>query len=262
MKKFLTGLLLMSVFQSSALAAVQQEFIPGVSGVGDSSFIKKSAVYFEYNQETQYEINTQVGYITDLQFRSGETIVYCAAGDTQRWMLDTVTVAGIPHVYLKPTDKNISTNIVINTNQKTYRILANSTDRYTPVVIWTYPEDILSLAAASGGLTNGIATDEKTNMDLIMKRFRNNHRYSIQAKNTNWIPKTIYDDGTKTYISIPQGTQNDLPVIHILDGKKKALVNYRVSGGWFVVDRIFEKAVMNFSTDKSITITNEGVNKE
>ena len=261
MKVLVASLALVGMISSSAFAAVQQEFIPGVSGVGDSSFIKKSAVYFEYNPETQYEINAQVGFITDLQFKSGETITFCAAGDTQRWMIDTVSVAGVPHVYLKPVAANISTNIVINTNQKTYRILANSTDRYTPVVIWTYPEDILSLARTNAD-QGGIAADDKTNLDLIMKRFKNNHRYSVQSKNSKWIPKTIYDDGTKTFISIPPGTQNDLPVIHILDGKKKALVNYRVSGGWFVVDRIFEKAVMNFSTNKSITITNEGVNKE
>lgn len=255
------SLMIVGMISSTAIAAVQQEFIPGVSGVGDSSFIKKSAVYFEYNPETQYEINAQVGFITDLQFKAGETITFCAAGDTQRWMIDTVAVAGVPHVYLKPTASNISTNIVINTNQKTYRILANSTDRYTPVVIWTYPEDILTLARANAD-QGGIAADDKNNLDLIMKRFKNNHRYSVQSKNAKWIPKTIYDDGTKTFISIPQGTQNDLPVIHIIDGKKKALVNYRVSGGWFIVDRIFEKAVMNFSADNFITIVNEGVNKE
>lgn len=249
MKKYIFPLFCFIVFNtSSALAATQLEFNNGILGISDSR-VSKSVAYFEYSPETQYEISTQVGYVTDLQLRCGDTIVSTIAGDTERWMMDTVVVDGIPHVYLKPTQEYISTNLIINTTQKTYRLLVHSTDHYIPVVTWTYPEDSI-LAKSEGKKKQG---NEK---DKALVALRYNYNYTVKAKNKVWIPKTIYDDGTRTFIAIPSETKNDLPVIHILDDKLPALVNYRVKDGWFIVDRVFKTAVLNFTAEKSITIQN------
>lgn len=249
MKKYILLLFLVLAFSTSpALAAVQTEFNNGISGIADST-VSKSAAYFEYSPETQYEINTQLGYITDLQLRSGDSITNTMAGDTERWMLDTVMVDGIPHVYVKPIQENISTNIIINTTQKTYRLLVHSTDNYIPVVIWTYPEDsILVKIQGEKKNTHGV--------DTALVALYYNYNYDVKAKKKAWIPKTIYDDGTRTFIAIPSDTKNDLPVIHILEDKSSALVNYRVKDSWFIVDRVFKTAILNFTAEKSITIQN------
>lgn len=249
MKKYMLSLLFVITFHtSSALAAVQVEFNNGILGVMDST-VSKSVAYFEYSPEIQYEINTQLGYITDLQLRFGDSITNTVAGDTERWMIDTVVVDGIPHVYIKPIQENISTNIIVNTTQKTYRLLVHSTDKYAPVVTWNYPED--SLLARNEG-----KKQKSDGVDPVLVALYYNYNYTVQAKNKVWIPKTIYDDGTRTFIAIPGSTKNDLPVIHILEDKPLALVNYRVKDGWFIVDRVFKTAVLNFTAEKSITIQN------
>lgn len=249
MEKYILSLLFVIAFNtSSALAAVQMEFSNGISGISDST-VSKSVAYFEYSPETQYEINTQLGYVTDLQLRCGDSITNTVAGDTERWMVDTVVVDGIPHVYVKPIQENISTNIIINTTQKTYRLLVHSTDNYIPVVVWTYPEDsILVKSEGEKKKTNGV--------DAALVALYYNYNYTVKAKKQIWIPKTIYDDGTRTFISIPSDTKNDLPVINVLDDKFSALVNYRVKDGWFIVDRVFKTAVLNFTAEKSIIIRN------
>ncbi len=249
MKKYILLLLFfMLICTSSGFAAVQMEFNNGILGVSDST-VSKSVVYFEYSPETQYEMNTQLGYVTDLQLRYGDHIINTMAGDTERWMIETAVVDGVPHVYIKPTQEDISTNIIINTTQKTYRLLVHSTDNYIPVAIWIYPEDSI-LVKNEGKKKRPDA------IDTALVSLYYNYNYTIKSKKKVWIPKTIYDDGTRTFISIPSDTKNDLPVIHILDDKLPALVNYRVKDGWFIVDRVFKTAVLNFTAEKSITIHN------
>ena len=246
-KAIATFVLIFSCSTATALAAVQPQFTDGVQTFTSSS-INKSVAYFEYSPELQYEINTQSGYITDLQFRNGDSIVSALAGDTQRWMIETVTVDGIPHVYIKPTIEEITTNIIVNTNRRTYRLIVHSTNSYVPVVAWSYPEDRV------------VTADDKkdqTKVDSALAALHYNYNYTVKAKKQGWIPKTIYDDGIRTFIKIPVDVKNDLPVIHILDDKKTGeLVNYRVQDRWFIVDRVFKKAVLNFTAEQLITIEN------
>ena len=50
-------------------------------------------------------------------------------------------VAGIQHVYVKPVTNNLKTNFIINTNQRVYRLIVNSTrDDGEYVILWEYPE--------------------------------------------------------------------------------------------------------------------------
>ncbi|MDR3560576.1 MAG: TrbG/VirB9 family P-type conjugative transfer protein [Negativicutes bacterium] len=250
MIKYLVPLILFITVHASAWAAVQNEFAPGVSGIA-SSEISRSVAYFEYSPEVQYEINAQPGYITDLQLCFGDHITNIVAGDTERWMMDTATVGGIPHVYLKPTQTGISTNIIITTTFRVYRLLVHATDTYVPAVVWTYPGEYAARQAAEREKER-VSSPEPAALYY-------NYNYQVKSKKKGWIPKVIYDDGTRTFISMPEDVKNDLPVIHIVNEDKKkepALVNYRVKDGWFIVDRVFKTAILNFTQEQSITIYN------
>jgi type IV secretion system protein VirB9 len=243
-------LLLFLAVHSPAQAAVQEEFAPGVAPVSRAE-ISRSVAYFEYSPEVQYEIHVQPGYVTDLQLCFGDRITNVVAGDTERWMLDTATVGEIPHVYVKPTQNGISTNIIITTTFRVYRLLVHAGDSYVPAVIWTYPGEYAAKQAAEKG--------REPASDPAPAALYYNYDYQVKAKKKGWIPKVIYDDGTRTFIAVPPDVKNDLPVIHIADEDKKkepALVNYRVKDGWIIVDRIFKTAILNFTADRSITIHN------
>ena len=61
----------------------------------------------------------------------------------------------------------------------------------------------------------------------------------------------MFDDGAKVYIRFPSGlAQGEAPPLFVIgpDGKA-ALVNYRVRGTIYVVDRLFAAAELQLGTD-------------
>ncbi|WP_163602773.1 TrbG/VirB9 family P-type conjugative transfer protein, partial [Klebsiella pneumoniae] len=66
-----------------------------------------------------------------------------AAGDTVRWIIgDTTSGAGATarvHILVKPTRPDLSTNLVINTDRRTYHLeLRAGAATYMASVSWTY----------------------------------------------------------------------------------------------------------------------------
>ena len=55
----------------------------------------------------------------------------------------------------------------------------------------------------------------------------------------------MYNDGTRTYIQMPASmAQGEAPTLLIVRDGEDTLVNYRLDGDRFVVDTIFDKAVL------------------
>ena len=53
-----------------------------------------------------------------------------------------------------------------------------------------------------------------------------------------WMPKTIFNDGSKTYIEFPANRQES-PLLFVgHGGNTNQIVNYRVEGNYYIVDRV------------------------
>ena len=107
-----------------------------------------------------YQVYTAPGEITDIALQEGEQLVGSgpvAAGDTVRWIIgDTESGAGATkkvHILVKPTRPELMTNLVINTDRRTYLLELRSTEKtYMASVSWQYPEDqLIALRAAEPG---------------------------------------------------------------------------------------------------------------
>ncbi len=109
-------------------------------------FINAMQVY-PYTGGALYQVYTAVGQITDIALQPGETLVGSgpvAAGDTVRWIIgDTLSGSGATqqvHILVKPTRADLMTNLIINTNLRTYHMELRSTERtYMASVSWQYP---------------------------------------------------------------------------------------------------------------------------
>src|SRR3546814_17941263 len=71
-----------------------------------------------------------------------------AAGDTVRWVIGEAASGTGPtrrtHILVKPTDPGLVTNLVINTDRRSYTVELRSTaNTYMASVAWTYPHDEL-----------------------------------------------------------------------------------------------------------------------
>ena len=98
-----------------------------------------------------YQVYTAVGQITDIALQPGEQLVGSgpvAAGDTVRWIIgDTESGSGATQQRPHPGEADpadLTTNLVINTDRRTYHMELRSTERtYMASVSWQYPQDQL-----------------------------------------------------------------------------------------------------------------------
>jgi P-type conjugative transfer protein TrbG len=212
-----------------------------------SGYINAVQVY-PFAEGALYQVYAAPGQVTDIALQEGEQLVGSgpvAAGDTVRWIIgDTESGAGNAkkvHILVKPTRPDIITNLLINTDRRTYHMELRSTERtYMASVSWIYPQDQLIALRRRNALADA-AIPVEANLDVDSIRFR----YAIEGDNPPWRPLHAFDDGKKVYIEFPRGiSQGEMPPLFIVgpEGKTSELVNYRVRGNHMVVDRLFAAA--------------------
>jgi type IV secretion system protein VirB9 len=76
--------------------------------------------------------------------------------------------------------------------------------------------------------------------------------YRLSGANPPWKPVQVFDDGAKTYLLFPESiAQTELPPLFLIGERNKAeLVNYRVSGRYIVVDRLFSVAELRLGSKR------------
>ena len=69
-------------------------------------------------------------------------------------------------------------------------------------------------------------------------------RYRIDGDDPPWRPLRAFDDGDKVFIQFPSGlAQGEAPPLFVHRARREAaLVNYRVRGPYYIVDRLFGAA--------------------
>lgn len=203
-----------------------------------------------------YQVYAAPGQVTDIALQEGEQLVGAgpvAAGDTVRWIIgDTVSGSGPTarvHILAKPTRPDISTNLVINTDRRTYHIELRATaSTYMASVSWTYPQDaLIALAGRNAAAAN--AAPVATGVDVSALNFR----YRIEGDRTPWKPARAFDDGRQVFIEFPAGiSQGEMPPLFVTGAAGDAeLVNYRVQGRYMVVDRLFAAAELRLGDRRS-----------
>lgn len=199
-----------------------------------------AAQIYAYSPGALYQVYAAPGQITDIALEEGEQLTGpgpVAAGDTVRWVVgDTESGSGDTrrvHILVKPTRASIETNLVVNTDRRTYLIELRSRGRpYMPSVAWYYPETVRERLRS--------ATLRPALPDPSHRVFR----YAIEGDSPPWRPLAAYDDGRKVYVEFSQGiVQGEMPPLFVIgpDGKTE-LVNYRAFGNVLIVDRLFAAA--------------------
>lgn len=227
------------------------------------SYSDNTANVYNYNKYKQFEINTKVGYVTDVQLRPGEVVQKIASGNTTQWQVDVDIIDGVQHVYIKPMVSGIRTNMIINTDQRSYRFLVNSTDEMEYVVVFNFAE--LDREAQLKAEAEALAA-QQARLDNL-KRLQNTHfntNYKvIKTKNvkTIYVPKNIFDDGQKTYIEVSDlALRDNLPLVYSYDDWEKGklqLVNYRLKNNVIEIDKVVNKMRVMFSQNSYFDVQNK-----
>jgi type IV secretion system protein VirB9 len=192
-------------------------------------------------------------------------------GDSRRWDVTPVSsgsgVDETPLLIVKPIEAELDTDLVVPTDRRTYVVrLVSDPTRYVSRVAFKYPADDHSkwaafqaqqdarkrdaeLVAEQAAAAQAAAQKEKDKKDGVVEMTTDAvgklyTDYKIEG-DPNLVPQSVFDDGQHTYISYPQNHRfRELPTLIILVNGKGELVNFRVEGNKYVVDRLFDKAFL------------------
>ncbi len=197
--------------------------------------------------------------LTNIALQPGEVIKDVQIGDSVRWII-SLSISGeepniISHVIVKPVDKNLQTTMNIMTNRRVYTLnLVSQAKDFMPNVAFNYTSDIVNTLEnykqqmkEKSEAKNFYKTKEENEIPSNVENL--DFAYSVEGE-ADFKPLRIYNDGIKTYLQMPKNLKfYEAPVLMILDkdddkAEGKQLVNYRLKFDTFIVDRLFNKAVL------------------
>lgn len=224
---------------------------------------------YAYSEGALFQIYAKPGQVTDIALQEGEKLVGpgpVAAGDTVRWMIgDTLSGAGATqrvHILVKPTRSDITTNLVINTDRRTYHLELRANPRvYMASVSWSYPQDeLIALRQAEAEAMRAAPIADGFTIENL------NFDYRISGDRPDWRPLRVFDDGQRTLVEFPPDiARGEMPPFFVIGEEGEAeLVNYRVNGRYLIVDRLFHKAELRLGAGRRqvrVKITNRARSK-
>ena len=231
-----------TVFEANEAAKIE----PSLEG-----YINAMQTY-PFTKGALYQLYAAVNQVSDIALEPGETLVSVSAGDTVRWVVgDTQSGSGDTaqvHILVKPIATDLQTNLVIATDRRTYHLeLQSIEETYMASVSWSYPQsDLMAINKRNAALQKQANLIIDNGLNLEQLKFR----YQIEG-DAPWAPLRAFDDGKKVYLQFPSGlSQGDAPPLFIAgpDGKP-ALVNYRIRGSYYIVDRLFAAAELRLGTE-------------
>jgi len=189
-------------------------------------------------------------HVCDVALEPGETINDIHNGDRVRWRVYPAITGSGPakttHLIIKATDSALTTNLNISTDRRTYVIqLVSRREDWMPLISFAYPEDPQAQwsqyqeAQAKKAEATTLATGENiATLDF---------NFHMTGDHVSWRPVRIYSTGSKTYVQFPASiAHGDLPTLVALGSHDKAeqLVNYRMVGDRFEVDKLLTHAAL------------------
>ena len=212
-----------------------------------AGYINAIQVY-PWTEGALYRLYASPEKVSTIALQAGEELIDVSTGDTVRWVVgDTLSGQGAArrvHILIKPTLPDLQTNLVVLTDRRTYHVeLISTKGTYMASVSWTYPADSL-IALRKRNMA--AIEDEQRIADRGVRLDSLNFRYRIEGDQPPWRPLRAFDDGRKVYIQMPSGLrQGEAPPLFVAGaGGRPTLINYRVRGVYYIVDRLFAVAEM------------------
>jgi len=174
-----------------------------------------------------------MGVSTMIVFGEGEHIATVALGDSQSWQ--AVPDASKEYLFIKPIERDAVTNMNVVTSKRIYNFVLKSVAPGSGSAVYKvrfrYPDeeaDAALLARAKEMAANPNRKAAEGRADSL------NLAYGYKGSAVNK-PRTIFDDGVKTYFKF----SGDAPAIfEVLPGGDETLINYHREGEVVVVDKV------------------------
>ena len=149
-------------------------------------------------------------------------------------------------------DQDMWPGPVITTDRRAYHLQLDSTASTAMAALsWTYPQDEL-IAIRRAAERERAAAPVATGLAIEQLYFG----YKISGDAPPWRPYRAFDDGRQTYIEFPPSISvGEAPPLFVMGPTGEAqLVNYRVAGRFYVVDRLFDIAELRLGEKRQAIV--------
>lgn len=255
--------------QQKAAVAIAQKWQAGAATGIKPVAGAEGAVSFIFGTQ-QINIVCAVLQVCDVELQAGEQVNNLNVGDPRFTVEPAISGAGaaeVQHLVIKPLDVGLQTTLIVTTNRRTYHLnLRSHRTEFMPRVVFTFPDDT---AARWDAIKSREAKEKQDQTIPQTGEILGDLHFQYQlAGSASWKPVRVYNDGVKTVIQMPAAmAQTEAPTLLVVrkDGgwfkdDETVMVNYRVHGDRYIVDTVFDKAVLIAGVGRSqdrVTITRE-----
>lgn len=179
-------------------------------------------------------------------------------GDSIRWLISPASSGraefATSMIVIKPKQSGLDTNLLVTTDRRAYYLrLISKSDDYLARVAFAYPEEEaikwkLHFAEQEQRRKEELEATQIAPVESLEKLYFD---YRIEGGDENMRPIRVVDDGKKTFIQMtPNAAHRELPVLVVVGLSGPEMVNYRVKGDMYIVDRLFERGALILGVGK------------
>jgi type IV secretion system protein VirB9 len=198
-------------------------------------------------------------------------------GDGRRWEITPVlSGSGLdetPLLIVKPIEPGLETDLIVSTDRRTYILrLVSDPGRFVARLAFQYTgEDSAKWSEfqarqdaakhdAEAVVQEARDKDKRAGVLPLADNALDNVYFDYKLSGeAAYRPQQVFDDGQHTYLIYPNdGRFRELPTLLMVVNGKSELVNFRVDGARYIVDRLFDKAILVVGVGKKqtrVTIT-------
>ncbi len=229
----------------------------GHNAIGMAPISGKNGVVTYLFGVQQPSVVCAVLQVCDVALQAGEQVNSINLGDTARWTIEpAITGSGdteVQHIIIKPMDVGLETSLVVTTNRRAYhiRLRSHRTD-YMPQVMFTYPDE----DQAKWDVYRHHAQKERQDKTLPQTgEYLGDLDFSYEISPNGsipWTPLRVFNDKQKTIIQMPETmAQSEAPTLLVVrregglfEDDETVQVNYRIQGNRYIVDTVFDSAIL------------------
>lgn len=194
-----------------------------------------------------------------VELESGERLIgEPHIGDAVRWIIAPAGTGqgdGLtPMIVLKPKQAGLDTNLLLTTDRRAYYLrLISKPEEYLARVAFAYPEDEAKKwqVHLAGEEQRRKAERDAAQLSPVDSLENLYFDYRIEGVDLHIRPVRVVDDGKKTFIQMtPDAASREAPVLVVVGPDGPEMVNYRVKGDMYIVDRLFERGALILGVGK------------
>jgi P-type conjugative transfer protein TrbG len=179
-------------------------------------------------------------------------------GDSVRWVISPAMSGSgrqeVSMLVIKPKQAGLDTTLLVTTDRRAYYLrLVSKPEDYLARVAFAYPEEEVNRWKAHLQDQELRRKEEFEAAQIAPVESLENlyFDYRVTGGDDNMRPVRVLDDGKKTYIQMTSNAAHrEAPVLVVVGPNGPEMVNYRVKGDMYIVDRLFERGALILGAGK------------